>query len=214
MRRLCLAAALMAAALGAQPEPRRFVFTIHPKLPKMEVTLRFVREGELLAPAEMRIRRMDRTAPSQTFERQDLEGEPLPYEQIDYLWAVDMNFDGYLDLQFLNTLGATGNSGSRYWLYNPARARFEFNQSLSELGGAKADAATRTIHTYSKGGAAGMVYWSAVHAWENGKLVTLEEESQNYPPGDNSGNWFVRVVKQRRNGRLVEVSRERVKAPE
>jgi uncharacterized protein YecT (DUF1311 family) len=174
---------------------RTFRFAIHPSLPAFTFEVTPGREIQVSRPG----------APLQRIDISGIEAEPEPFEDAGLFWAVDMNFDGYADLQLLTLRAATGNTRSAYWLYDPSKGTFEPHEELSGLISAVADPRAKLVRTHEKGGAAGLIFDDADYRWEGGRLVKVRELTQDGQ---------VRIVRELRGGQLVEVSRTKVKAPE
>ena len=69
--------------------------------------------------------------------------------------VLDCNFDGYKDLMIYSHDGGAGpNSGYDFYLYNPSKKRFQFNEALSNLSQTEVDSKNKTITSSWRGGAA------------------------------------------------------------
>jgi len=66
---------------------------------------------------------------------------------------VDINFDGYLDLRFLDNEGATGNNWYASYLYDPKRGKYIFNRQMSSQSGLAVDSKNKQLLTYNRCGA-------------------------------------------------------------
>lgn len=66
---------------------------------------------------------------------------------------VDLNFDGYRDLRFLDNEGATGNNWYASFLYDPGKGKFIFNRHLSSQSGLTVDTKNKQLLTYDRCGA-------------------------------------------------------------
>ena len=114
--------------------------------------------------------------------------------------AEDINFDGYMDLVYLTTLGAT-NAYHSFWVWDEEQGQF------CEKGGLFNpifDAGTRIISSYVHYTAASGVqsYWR----WENGELVALRRIELHDP--ELEGHTQLLTVEDRVDGELVEVYRK------
>lgn len=93
---------------------------------------------------------------------------------LPYLQIVDVNFDGYPDLRFLSSWGATGNEWYATYIYNPALHKFVFNKILSRLCSVSIDPKTKQISSYYHGGACAE-YWD-YYKFVNNKLVLIKSQ--------------------------------------
>lgn len=67
----------------------------------------------------------------------------------------DYNFDGYPDFMFLMQSGGAGpNYTNNFYLYNPQKGNFEYNDELSQLSQVEIDVKKRTISSNWRDGAA------------------------------------------------------------
>ncbi|MCC6526030.1 MAG: hypothetical protein IT373_25510 [Polyangiaceae bacterium] len=85
---------------------------------------------------------------------------------------VDLDFDGYLDLDVMDVRG-NYSSSYRYWVYDPKQRRMLPNTRLRQLISPQFDAAKKVIT--AGGRISGPLYVSGVYAWIRGKLEPLEE---------------------------------------
>lgn len=118
----------------------------------------------------------------------------------EFFRAVDLNRDGWLDLQVLVMAGATGNEMFDVFLYQPSRGRFARDTVLS--GNAPRPVAARpcvTTHWHMGGG----VYSDGEYCWRAGRwvLIRTEEADLLYPPGAGLPRQ-TRTIRERRGGRL------------
>jgi len=130
--------------------------------------------------------------------------EPPPRDS-DWVRAEDMNFDGYNDIYVMTNWGATGNQYGCVWLYNPATQRFDFSKEFSELPRFWRDPTAKTIFTFDKGGAAGLVHDANRYKVENNKPVLVWHEHQDW---DFDRKQFHCVVEERRGNALATVRDE------
>lgn len=91
------------------------------------------------------------------------------------LQAIDLNFDGVLDLAFGAVLG-TPNLTLDYWAVDPRRAALA---PLGKLTNLSVDLATHELRTHEKGGHAGLLQESKAYRWEDGKLSLVRVTSQS-----------------------------------
>lgn len=99
-----------------------------------------------------------------------------PIDETDdlFLGFADVNFDGYDDLFFATSRGAT-NTYVDYWLYTPSTGEFSYfgNYPIFSI-----DTDKQMLSTYEKGGHGGMIYTANRYRFVNGKLVLVESEKQ------------------------------------
>ena len=124
----------------------------------------------------------------------------------DYLLqAIDLNFDGVLDLAFGAVLG-TPNLTLDYWAVAPQRAALDHIGKLTNL---TLDLATHELKTHEKGGRAGLLQESTTYRWESGKLTAVSSTSQT----ENPDGGYSRTTRELEHDRVVKETREPVKAP-
>lgn len=139
-------------------------------------------------------------------------GESAPYQIIDAdvgeklsygedLRAIDVNFDGYLDLVLLGWFGATGNKGYSFYTFDSLTTTFALNTDLGGLESPRFDDSTKQIRTHSVGGMAGNIYRNETYKYENGKLKLIHAVYQDF---DHNTEHFIRKTKHMRNGRLSD----------
>lgn len=85
---------------------------------------------------------------------------------------VDLDFDGYLDLDVMDARG-NYSSSYRYWVYDAKRRRMIPNTRLRQLISPQFDAAKKVVT--AGGRVSGPLYVNGVYAWIRGKLETLDE---------------------------------------
>jgi hypothetical protein len=120
-----------------------------------------------------------------------------PPRGFDWFRAVDMNFDGYIDIYMLTSWGATGNQSGCIWLYDLKSSRFEFSKDFSELDRFTLDPATKTITTHSNGGRVGTIFRAAKYVIEDDRPVPIITVAQDW----NFQNSEYHCVVQQRRGR-------------
>lgn len=125
----------------------------------------------------------------------------LPDSTAPRLSMVDVDFDGHGDLAFVANQGMA-NSNSEYWRFDPAAGRFE---PLGAFVTFEPDSARRELVTHNRGGHAGLIWSAGRHKYEGGKIVTVREEAQDW---SDEAEVYVRTVRERRAGRMVETARD------
>ena len=173
---------------------------VHRSLPPYHVTL--LHDVESGVVSRILVTRGDEEDPLQSLSGFP-EPEPPPGGRDDF-GAIDLNFDGYLDLRLLAMWGATGNRAYLCWLFDRKTGTFVFEPSLLELGNPTPDPAKKTIATRSNGGMAGQVYTEATYVWESGKLAMIRRERQEW---NEARKAFDRFVEERKDGQLAVVRR-------
>jgi hypothetical protein len=93
------------------------------------------------------------------------------------LELVDINFDGFLDLQIVSNLDAVGNRSYHFWTFDSASASFRFNSEFSEAlgGGMVVTPANRQISLGYRVGMGGSAYTYEVI---KGHLKLIEQTSE------------------------------------
>lgn len=135
--------------------------------------------------------------------------QEMPALKAGAIEKIDMNFDGYRDIKSPGTCGATGNARYDIWLYNPKTGLFEFSEDLSQLINPEPNPETKEIRTSSVGGHSGRIYDKERWKFLDGKLTLTRIESQR-PVSMSDTKRYVWTVQERRNGKLVEVSRRMI----
>lgn len=130
---------------------------------------------------------IDLTAPADIFSGDDNSIEHYAYANgVPVLSTQDVNFDGYKDIELPYNLGA-GDSGYFYWIFNPETGTFIYNQELSALINPIIHQNTKTITSLSADDP--MDYSKSTYEFdENGKLILIHEESQEFLGSDKNGN--------------------------
>ena len=90
---------------------------------------------------------------------------------------IDMNFDGFPDLQILESLGSV-NAYYACYLWNPESGLFEENEPLGEIANPTFHEDTKEISAFFHVNA--MDNMESLSAWRNGELVMLWCKTQNY----------------------------------
>jgi len=133
---------------------------------------------------------------------------PLAAHEQFIFGATDINFDGRADLLF-STRRGTSNVYADYWLFVPATEEFEY---LGNYPTFRVDAVHRELSTYEGGGAAGLIYEQNLYRFIGGRLTLTLREKQDAT--DDGHDVFVKTVSRLDHGKLREVSRQRVTAPQ
>jgi hypothetical protein len=128
------------------------------------------------------------------------ENHVLPEAKVERISRIDLDFDGHADLAFVTELTMSG-SHSQYWRLDPAAGRFIPAGVRATL---QSDSAARELTSYVRGGHAGRLWNSSRWRWVDGTLAEVRHEEQD-ALGDGV---YVRIVRERRGGALVETSRD------
>ncbi len=133
------------------------------------------------------------------------EMEAPPAGSSDWFRTDDYNFDGYQDIYLLTNWGVTGNQSGCIWLFNLATKSFDYSEEFSALSRVWLDPATKTIFTFEKGGAAGMVHIAEKYSVENNRPFLIWSENQDW---DNEKKQFHCIVQERRGKKMVTIRDE------
>ena len=125
-----------------------------------------------------------------------------PPPGVDYLRVDDVNFDGYRDLGLLVDYTPPDNRWYQYLLFDPRSGTFHESPDPARLVNPTIAARAREVVTRSTDGFGGEAYTRRRYRFEAGGLALVGEERQRAMDGR-----FVRVVSERKNGTLEEVSR-------
>jgi hypothetical protein len=123
------------------------------------------------------------------------------------------SFDGYPDLMMRVAFDPqTENSSYCIWLYDPKTQTFALSEELSHLTNPKPDPNNKTVVARKNMLCADRCYVEDAYEWSSGHLELVGEESLTEDPLVPS--WsdcrWVWTVKKKKNGKLVEINRERV----
>ena len=138
------------------------------------------------------------------FSRRELGDKPPTPE------AIDVNFDGYLDVSLLAFVGGTGNAGANYWVFHPEQKRYLFNDVLSGHS-LVIDKKRQTLCSGWQGGHAGAIYDRMTFRWIDGTATLTHRESSTWSP--DRGCYEHRVLSWQQN-RLLESERTCSKVPQ
>jgi hypothetical protein len=131
----------------------KFTFTIHGKFKYSEQP-----QGNFFHPSYIEIKDSSNTKTIQKIEnRGRFDNNGVGYDQFDFasigfVYMIDLNQDGYLDLRILYNAGATGNNWYATFLYDPDMGRFKYHKALSLLSAVTVDEKSKLINTYSRNG--------------------------------------------------------------
>lgn len=98
--------------------------------------------------------------------------------------TVDVNFDGFADLEIFSHDGGAGpNYGNNYYIFNPHTGLFDFNVQLSDLSQPSISSEKKLIYSAYRAGAG--IHGQETYAWINGELTLVEFYETNYLDDDN-----------------------------
>jgi len=184
-----------------------FQFVIHRDLPAY--TFRLAGDSEFKTIDHIEVFRNSETHSVQTLDECKMEEQPPRREK--WLKAEDFNFDGYEDLAMLSAWGATGNLSYCIWLFDPVSGQFVYSHNFSDLGRYQLHPASKTITTTSVAGMAGAIHVFCTYQVVDNRPLLVEEERQSW---DDEACALLKVIRKRRNGKLVVVTREHVQPDE
>ncbi|WP_158288852.1 XAC2610-related protein [Rubrivivax albus] len=130
------------------------------------VTAQGERTGDVLQVQRLVVRRAGLSEPVQVIDGLQTE-TPWPPDAPG-LEAVDMNFDGHVDLRLIEFRTAGPNTPWRHWLYDPGSARFVASEALDALSPTRFDAERRVVIVDWRDGAAR--HGRDAYAWQDGAL--------------------------------------------
>jgi hypothetical protein len=141
-------------------------------------------------------------------------GQDIPHGNgLGELAREDFNFDGYLDLMIQVAFDPRSeNSSYCIWLYDSKTQTFAVSEELSHLTNPTPDPDSKTIVARRNILCAGRCYEQDTYKWTSGHLERVREESVTEDPlvSPESACRYVWAVKKEKNGKLVEIKRERV----
>lgn len=126
--------------------------------------------------------------------------------------SQDVNFDGYVDVSFLRMTGVA-NAWSDFYLYDPVKKHWVYNESLSEYPNITLDEKTRTLNFYNKGGYGGAWYESGTIEWVHGEPLMIRKEEQT-SAGEEDTESFIRTIWTYVNGALKVASKVHISETE
>lgn len=132
---------------------------------------------------------------------QRMEGGMYDYPFHGY-HTEDANFDGYADFSYTYMLGAKAG-WARLWLWDEEAGQFIEAPEYAEIPNPYIDPETQTI--WSTCSFSAVNGEETFYRWENGTLVCFRKVEYTYP--DENFNQE-KIVYERINGELVEISRE------
>lgn len=125
---------------------------------------------------------------------------------------IDVNFDGYPDLQFYSHSGGAGpNYGNNYYLYNPKTKQFDYHQKLSDLSQPTVDVKSKTISAAWRNGAGN--WGSEKYKWINHKLTLVEYYEIRYLDDDRIAETHDKMIKGKMRKSTRVVREEELNSP-
>ena len=89
---------------------------------------------------------------------------------------IDINFDGYNDLQITGSWHNTIYTASSFWLFNPESKKFEESEEFSEFDEIEVNKENRTITSYAASAGNDKNGWSQTYKVVNNHLVLITED--------------------------------------
>ncbi len=97
---------------------------------------------------------------------------------------LDVNFDGYLDIRFVDNIDMAANTSYHYWIFDKQMKKYVFNKSFSEvlINELNIDSINHTIQSTCRIGCAGRCESVYVYRVESEKLILVEQsiDSEEY----------------------------------
>jgi hypothetical protein len=140
--------------------------------------------------------------------------EPVKREkQVGTLASADFNFDGFSDLALQVTEDKKNNNTFCVWLYDPGTQRFVASPQLSQLTNPVPDPKTHMVASTKYPGCP-YCYDRQFFKWSGDQLEPAREESlyMDTLAIGVGGCDYVRTVKEEKDGRLRQVSKDRTNA--
>lgn len=181
---------------------------IHPALSLFQFNLHVTTDNLFINYDSLVITSESNSQMQKIFFNDVFEDEPEVWASKGYykgLNFIDLNFDGYLDLDLFISSGANGNYNSLYWLFNPENNLFVFSKELSNLVTVSVDSSQKLIFSDIKAGAA-YEYISETYRYINHKLTLIYKES--FLPASGK-KYHEKKVYKRIDGKLKLVSNKR-----
>ena len=141
-------------------------------------------------------------------------GQAVPHGNgLGELAREDFNFDGFPDLMLQVAFDPRfENSSYCIWLYDSKTETFVSSEELSHLTNPTPDPDSKTIVARRSIPCAGQCYEHDTYKWTSGHLERVLEESLTEDPlvSPESTCRYVWAVQKEKNGKTVEINRERV----
>ncbi len=122
---------------------------------------------------------------------------------MEFVSLMDMDFDGFLDLQIPESLGSI-NVYYACYLWNPEKNLFEKNEALGEVTSPQFHEDTKEIFSFCRGSATDNV--ETLYAWGEGRLALLWRKTQIY---DEDLGRFVLTEERLQDDGTLETESER-----
>lgn len=149
----------------AAPMSMRCRSQINPSLPLFEFLLVWGAAGEARALERIEIREQGQAEPFQVVG--NIHSQVPPHIAQNGFEAIDLNFDGFLDMRVIRFQPAGPNMPYQNWLWSAATHRFVANPALDEITSPQFDADAQEINSA----------WRS-SATEHGNDIYVYEEEQ------------------------------------
>lgn len=137
----------------------------------------------------------------------DLEN-PFQTMTAEWVWSFhwkdirNANFDGYMDFGYMYAMG-NQPAYYHYWIWDEGQGLFVAEPEFDQISWPQFDEETGVISGWARSSCCSGT--ETYHCWENDKLVCFRKVEYTYPDENFHQE---KVVYERINGELVEVSRE------
>ena len=152
--------------------------------------------------SEGHLSRVALARPGQAPEEFAVSLDSLPPGQF-VLQAVDLNFDGVLDLA-LSGVAGTPNASTELFTVESSSVHH-----VGQLMTPRVDSTRREIVAYEKGGHAGLLFREEVYGWRSGELHLLRDTEQTF----EGGSYFRTTREFGEDGKPTRTTRRKVEAP-
>jgi hypothetical protein len=112
-------------------------------------------------------------------------------------YEEDINFDGFMDIYFMNYNGLY-NTKYSYWRFDNIKKTYKHVHSLDSIYNPVFDKSTKEI--YSNWRIAFSTYYSEKYFWKNNQVVLMEQRIENYFNEDSTHIFSKKLI----NGRYVK----------
>lgn len=186
-------------------EKNHYEFKIHPDLPAMG--FRLIWQQHTVQKIE--VWRQGDTHPMQILSAR-MDEAPAD-GQIDFFTAQDINFDGYQDIKLQIMWGVTGNRIFDFYVYDPITRQFVFSPAISQLSNPIPITDKEELEVHWNGGMAGEIYSKDRYKIKADVITLVYSERQNWNPEQQV---LIKVIKVRKDNKLITVKEERKKLTE
>tara|TARA_R110000824_G_scaffold118960_15_gene272397 strand:+ start:92627 stop:93346 length:720 start_codon:yes stop_codon:yes gene_type:complete len=159
--------------------PVRCRSQINPSLPVFEFLLVWKQSDGGHALERIELREQGKPEPFQVIE--NIQSDVSSHIANNGFEAIDLNFDGFLDMRVISFLPAGPNTPYQNWLWSPRHHRFVANPALDEISSPQFDADAEEITSAWRSSA--VEHGSDIYVYDEGKPVLIHREVDKWSEG-------------------------------